>query len=626
MTKYSNKQLVGKFGDLVDVLMYLEERAKKLRTQPRSDGAIIYVRVSTQDQVDTNSLADQKRESLRRIEEKGIPFINDAFFSDEGVSGRRLDRPGFKKAIEYAILNADKVSHFMVYCSDRFARKQIFSALTRTFLKGLGITVCSVTDKMEEMSETQLAMKEAQNEEYALQGIERTKRGMKTARENGDYTSNPPYGHVKGSPRQVPGTTDFRRDTVEDPELFPYAQLIWKLALQGYRMFTIRDMAAAQGAPMRYRRDKPIDKDTVHRILTNRFYAGLVRIEGENWIPGNHRAIVTEAEFEQVQRSLDFANSPQAVPHISDRDEFPLRRFVRCENCGSGITGSPSTNGYVRKHESQNHEREPKKYGNYRCWRNGCVNITADLLHDRFIEQLNRHVPPKAVLVLLERAIRWVMKEQIASTGTMRERVQSDVRKTKLDLAGIAQKMASGVISEEAYKMLEEELMKRIQDLEARAHKLANLDKITEKDVKKALGMIQRASVLWPRLDLESQMALQSALFPNGITISREGELSPIETPLMRVCRLMEPTSAGIQTAQSTWNRNEHGLTTSVSSTSVAGSGGKSHHGASTEKQSLGTIQVACESTTSDVSESDEENLVPQARLERTTCGLGPRR
>jgi len=107
MTKYSNRQLVGKFGDLVEVLIYLEERAKKLRTQTRSDGAIIYVRVSTQDQVDTNSLADQKRESLRRIEEKSIPFIPGAFFSDEGVSVS----PGSSNA---ATCGQFKTRHFSV--------------------------------------------------------------------------------------------------------------------------------------------------------------------------------------------------------------------------------------------------------------------------------------------------------------------------------------------------------------------------------------------------------------------------------------------------------------------------------------------------------------------------------
>ncbi len=615
MTKYSNRQLVGKFGDLVEVLIYLEERAKKLRTQTRSDGAIVYVRVSTQDQVDTNSLADQKRESLRRIEEKGIPFIPGAFFSDEGVSGRRLDRPGFKRAIEYAIMNADKVSHFVVYCSDRFARKAIFSALTRVFLKGLGITVCSVTDKMEEMSETQLAMKEAQNEEYALQGIERTKRGMKTAREDGYTTSNPPYGYTKGPPYQPPGSTDFKRDTIEDPELFPYAQLVWKLALQGHRMHIIQQMAAAQGAPMRYRRDKPIDKDTIHRILTNRFYAGRVRVEGEKWALGNHKAIVGEEEFDQVQRSLNFANSPQAVPHISDRVDLPLRRFVRCENCGSGISGSPSTNG-----------TQKKKYLNYRCWRCGHVNVRADVLHGRFIEELKRLVPPRQVALLLERAIRWVMKEQIASTGSMRERVQQDIRKAKQDLVGIAQKMSTGVIAEDVYKVMEDEMRKRIQNIEERSEHLSNLDRITEKDVKKALQIAQRSPALWPRLDLDSMLALQSAIFPNGITIAQNGELSPIETPLSKVCSLLSGSMKASTNEQGTWNTGVHGLSPCSITSSTSAIGRNGSRTASRENQPLGTSQVACESTPCDSSNNLEENVVPQARLERTTCGLGPRR
>ncbi len=186
--------------------------------------------------------------------------------------------------------------------------------------------------------------------------------------------------------------------------------------------------------------------------------------------------------------------------------------------------------------------------------------------------------------------------------------------------------MASGVIAEDVYKVLEDEMVIRLHDLEARFDQLANLDKVTEKEVKKALGMIQRAPALWSRLDLESMLALQSALFPNGITISQEGELTPIETPLMRVCRLLEPANANAQCDHGTWNRKEHGLNAGVSSSSEARPGRITEHRATTETQPLGTTQVACESTTCDVSEGAEENLVPQARLERATCGLGNRR
>ncbi len=613
--KYSKKQLIKLYGALAEAITYLDESAKKLRTQTRTDGAIIYVRVSTKEQVETYSLEDQKRESLRRIAEKGIPFIQGAFFSDKGVSGRRLDRPGFRKAIDYAIMNADKVSHFMVYCSDRFARKAIFSCLTRTFLRGLGITVCSVTDKMEEMSESELRQKENQNEDVLDQGVERTIRGMKSAREDGNTTSNPPYGYTKGPPYQPHGSTDFKRDTIEDPELFQYAQLIWKLALQGHRMHIIQQMAAAQGAPMRYRRDKPIDKDTVHRILTNRFYAGRVHVEGEIWGPGNHRAIVNEEEFDQVQRSLNFANSPQAVPHISDRIDLPLRKFVRCENCGSGISGSPSTNG-----------TSSKKYLNYRCWRCGHVNVRADLLHDRFVEELKKLVPPTQVALLLEQAIRWVMKEQIASNGSMRERVQQAIRKEKQSMLDVAQKMASGVIAEDIYRVLEVEMKTRLRNLEERSEQLDNLDRITEKDVRKALQIAQRSPALWPRLDLEGMLALQSALFPNGILIAQNGELSPIETPLSKVCSLLSGSMKASTNEQGTWNTGVHGLSPCSITSSTSAIGRNGSRTASRENQPLGTSQVACESTPCDSSNNLEENVVPQARLERTTCGLGPRR
>lgn len=162
---------------------------------------------------------------------------------------------------------------------------------------------------------------------------------------------------------------------------------------------------------------------------------------------------------------------------------------------------------------------------------------------------------------------------------------------------------------------MEGEMMTRLRNLEERSEQLDNLDRITEKDVKKALQIAQRSPALWPRLDLEGMLALQSAIFPNGITIAQNGELSPIETPLSKVCSLLSGSMKASTSEQGTWNTGGHSQP--PCSTTSSGNAGdeEGRKAASGGTQSLGTPQVACESTTCGVSEGAEENLVPQARL-----------
>jgi hypothetical protein len=52
------------------------------------------------------------------------------------------------------------------------------------------------------------------------------------------------------------------------------------------------------------RRDKPITRETPHRMLRDRYYLGKVMYQGIEY-PGRHQPIVSEALFDRVQRVLD---------------------------------------------------------------------------------------------------------------------------------------------------------------------------------------------------------------------------------------------------------------------------------------------------------------------------------
>ena len=78
---------------------------------------IAYVRVSTDDQVEHSPEA-QRRRCAEYAQSKGLDVPR--FLSDEGMSGKNLDRPAMQELI--ALIEADQVANLIVWRIDRLSR------------------------------------------------------------------------------------------------------------------------------------------------------------------------------------------------------------------------------------------------------------------------------------------------------------------------------------------------------------------------------------------------------------------------------------------------------------------------------------------------------------------------
>src|SRR3954462_10423135 len=92
--------------------------------------AIIYVRVSSDDQADNYSIDSQIEACQQYAEQHGFKVI---VVLQDVMSGARLDRPGLTKARELIQLKA--VDALIVYCSDRLTRSVAHRMLLRDEMK-----------------------------------------------------------------------------------------------------------------------------------------------------------------------------------------------------------------------------------------------------------------------------------------------------------------------------------------------------------------------------------------------------------------------------------------------------------------------------------------------------------
>jgi len=93
-------------------------------------------------------------------------------------------------------------------------------------------------------------------------------------------------------------------------------------------------------------------------MFRNKYYIGILTSERyPEEVRGQHLAMVSESLFYRVQAFIDGRNTNIHVPiarRNKDNPEFPLRRIVRCGNCGNPVTGGWS-------------KGKSERYAYYRC-------------------------------------------------------------------------------------------------------------------------------------------------------------------------------------------------------------------------------------------------------------------
>src|SRR5665213_4228894 len=105
--------------------------------------AVIYVRVSTQEQVSNLSLSTQEKECRTYCERHG--FEVDRVFTEEGESAKTTNRTAFREMLGFC---KSKKAHFqclVVYSLSRFSRDKNDHFAARAYLHSLGVTLRSVT-------------------------------------------------------------------------------------------------------------------------------------------------------------------------------------------------------------------------------------------------------------------------------------------------------------------------------------------------------------------------------------------------------------------------------------------------------------------------------------------------
>ncbi len=237
---------------------------------------IAYIRVSTEDQVDYSPDAQRNRCLQHAISHDLGPVT---FLSDEGLSGKDLNRPGIIELIK--LVEAGEVANVIVWRLDRLTRDSAdLSGLIKLFERHC-VAVESVSEGKVDVASASGRMQAGIHgvlAQYYREGlVENVKMGNHQAiTQKGRWLNRAPSGY------------EMVNGYLQPSALAPLIPRVFQLRAAGK---SYAEIEAATG----------IKYSTVRQICHNRAYLGETKLR-DKWYPAIHQPLVTPELFESAQR------------------------------------------------------------------------------------------------------------------------------------------------------------------------------------------------------------------------------------------------------------------------------------------------------------------------------------
>jgi site-specific DNA recombinase len=395
----------------------------------------------------------------------------------------------------------------VVYALSRFTRSITDQSRTIAELQLLGITLHSVSERLEDSPSGRLArtmiggFSEFDNDIRK----ERTTSGMKSALLAGRWPRGSPLGYLKSGKRSP--------TLVIDPVRGPLIRQGFEMMATGsYKPTEALRKLTDQG--LRTKRGNVVSDTTFRDLLRNELFIGMM--VDRKWklrILGDFESLVPPTLFRAVQRVLE-GRRPSATAKLRDNPAYPLRGLVRCELCGNSLTASASTS------------KNGNKYPYYHCL--GCgIRIPKAVFHQRFVELLASVRPNPDYLPLLHEVVREAWRAQEANSTETRASFKRQIAALESRRSRLLEKWVDNQVIERDYREMSQQLDEQIRKLTERDAYLQSESLDIDEAVALSEFIVMRSADIWNTLSLGGKQRLQAAIFPSGITTDRETYRTP---------------------------------------------------------------------------------------------------
>jgi site-specific DNA recombinase len=411
--------------------------------------AILYVRVSTDEQADKGYSQRDQDERLRRYcEINNIEIIRTVF---EDHSAKTFNRPEWKKLLTDLKRHRGKNTDVILFTKwDRFSRNAGDAYQMIAILKNLDIEAQAMEQPLDlEIPENKimlafyLAAPEVENDRRALN----VKSGMRRAKKEGRCMGTAPFGYDNKT------REDGSKYIAINPEEGPTMQYIFKSIHEGvFAPDQIRKKLNDQGIK--------ISRANFYRQVRNPLYCAKIKIkaykgEDEYLVDGQHEPLISEEMFYKVQDILTGRERTVQVA-VKGNKALPLQGFLQCRMCNRGLTGSSSkscTGNYYYYYHAQ---------AQFGC---GC-RYRADMVHDGIEKLLKKFVPLPGMEELYKQVIADIYKMQRGNSSDERQGISAQIVKVQQKLTNARNLLVEDQIEAADFKIIKRECEDQLKRFE----------------------------------------------------------------------------------------------------------------------------------------------------------------
>ena len=495
MAKKTKNQKVTKFSELENKV------------------AALWTRVSTERQEENNcSLETQERICREYAEKHGITIKKQYGGTHESA---KTEGQLYRKMIAEVAKDRD-INIILVYSFDRFSRAGNEAIMTKAYLKSKGVYVISATQQTDPDSAAGEFM---ENILFLFNQFENSLRrdkavtGMTACLQRGEWYGKAPlgYDHKKEGKRHIL--------TVNDKGRILKKAFLWK-ANEGMGDIEIVERLALEGLR--------IDRKHLNKILHNPFYCGYIQHNLLGYtedgkpvtIKGNQEKLIDEATFNKIQ-----GITHAGYEHQEETEQFPLKRHVRCSDCGGYLTG------YTVKSRGRDY---------YKCNKMGCKsNHSTERLHQLYGALLNTYSIPKPLIPVLNKVLHKVFTEYNQERSDTRTLLLKSKSETEKELTALKVRFGMSEIDRDVYTATSIHLNNKLNEIH-KALQEAERDLSNEqKYIADVIAMSCKLGTLWQKSDFRTRQKLQNLVYPDGILYDKHlgGYRTENENEVFRIFR-----------------------------------------------------------------------------------------
>ena len=412
--------------------------------------AVIYLRVSSEEQVENFSLGTQEEICTKDAIRKGYQIIET--FKEEGKSAKNITgRPELLKLLDFCRRNRRLVDAVFVYRLDRISRQTQDYLFIRKKLFDYGISIISANEPTgnaptDVLLETIMASFAQHDNDVRS---ERTKNGLRARFQAGLCIGHAPLGYKVENGYAI-----------KDGKNFELMKKAWDLVATGTK--SLEEMAKLMnnwGMRKTFRgKEYILRSQTVSRLFHMKFYMGILSSSKySEEVQGQHEAMITEDQYYKVQAIIEGRNSCGMTvgKRLKDNPDFPLRRSIKCGKCGGQLSGGWS-------------KGRSKRYGYYICQnRCGGSSIAVEKLKIDLIDYLHEISPSDEQIEVAIMVLRHTFTRNVNAIRTKKDQAQENLTQLKLMRDELVLNHLRKVYTDEIYEDQSKKIGVKITALEA---------------------------------------------------------------------------------------------------------------------------------------------------------------